>query len=163
MHNLSIVFQSPADVISPALYRGLQRTQDTFPDAEIIVSTWHRTPVEDRLLQIRLQSMQIRLILSVDPGPLIGTDTSGRWTINLNRLLCSTRAGLAAASHPLVIKLRTDTWLSSRAMLRWATQSGRFLRPAHLRPPAQPASAHPRLRHPRRAQREARRLERHLL
>ncbi|EQB8221507.1 WavE lipopolysaccharide synthesis family protein [Klebsiella aerogenes] len=117
MNNLSIVFQGPADVMSPALYRGLQRTRDTFPDAEIIVSTWHRTPMEDRLLQIRLQSMQIRLILSVDPGPLTGTDTSGCWTTNLNRLLCSARAGLAAVSHPLVIKLRTDTWLSSRTLL----------------------------------------------
>ncbi|EHM4904065.1 MULTISPECIES: WavE lipopolysaccharide synthesis family protein [Enterobacteriaceae] len=117
MHNLSIVFQGPADVRCSTLYLYLQRTRNTFPDAEIIVSTWHSTPTTDALLNARLARMGVRLILSNDPGPLTGHDISGRWTTNLNRLLCSARAGLQAASRPLVIKLRTDTWLSSRALL----------------------------------------------
>jgi hypothetical protein len=117
VHNLSIVFQGPADVRCSTLYLYLQRTRNTFPDAEIIVSTWHSTPTTDALLNARLARMGVRLILSNDPGPLTGHDISGRWTTNLNRLLCSARAGLQAASRPLVIKLRTDTWLSSRALL----------------------------------------------
>ncbi|ELY3087901.1 hypothetical protein SME02_005008 [Klebsiella aerogenes] len=121
--NLSIVFQGPVDVMAGQVYHALRQTRRAFPEAEMIVSTWRRTPAEDSLLTVRLQAMGVRLVLSDDPGPLVGEDASGRWLCNLNRLRQSALAGLDAASHPLAIKLRTDTWLSSRALLRLLEQA----------------------------------------
>jgi len=121
-HNLSLVFQGPVDVMSGQLYHGLRQTRQVFPEAEMIVSTWRQSPAEDSLLAARLQTMGVRLVLSDDPGPLIGEDKSGRWICNLNRLRLSALAGLNAATHPLAIKLRTDTWLSSRSLLQLLEQ-----------------------------------------
>ncbi|HDQ4235031.1 TPA: hypothetical protein P8677_004920 [Klebsiella pneumoniae] len=133
--NLSIVFQGPVDVMDGQVYHALRQTRRAFPEAEMIVSTWRRTPAEDSLLTVRLQAMGVRLVLSDDPGPLVGEDASGLWLCNLNRLRQSALAGLDAASHPLAIKLRTDTWLSSRALLRLLEQA--VLQDAGpLRPPA---------------------------
>lgn len=117
MKNLSIVFQGPATPESAELYTYLQQTRQAFPEAEIILSTWHLTPVSDRLLTTRLERIGVRLVLSDDPGPLTGHDASGAWSTNLNRLLCSARAGLAAVTRPRVIKLRSDTWLAGPQLL----------------------------------------------
>lgn len=117
MRDLSIIFQGPLPPEDSKLFQHLRQTRQLFPHAEIILSTWHRTPASDNELHIRLEDMAIRLILNDDPGPLTGKDSSGTWSTNLNRLLCSARGGLEAATRPLAIKLRTDTWLSSRQLL----------------------------------------------
>ncbi|MEX3098847.1 WavE lipopolysaccharide synthesis family protein [Serratia ureilytica] len=117
MRDLSIIFQGPATPEDRRLFQHLRQTRQIFPDAEIILATWHLTPVSDHQLQTRAEEIAVRLVLSDDPGPLTGKDPSGQWSTNLNRLLCSARAGLASATRPLAVKLRTDTWLSGRQLL----------------------------------------------
>lgn len=113
MTQLSIVFQGP---VFPSLQDNLRRTRRVYPEAEIIVSTWHASAEEDARLRDWLAVSGIRLVLSDDPGPLTGHDASGEWSTNINRMLLSSRAGLAAATHPLAVKLRTDSWLSDRTL-----------------------------------------------
>lgn len=113
MTQLSIVFQGP---VFPSLQDNLRRTRRVYPEAEIIVSTWHASAEEDARLRDWLAVSGIRLVLSDDPGPLTGRDASGEWSTNINRMLLSSRAGLAAATHPLAVKLRTDSWLSDRTL-----------------------------------------------
>lgn len=119
MNTLSIVFQGPAGQngeLSAEVRQNLLRTRAAFPQAELIVSTWHYSPAADKALHNKLRALDITLVLSHDPGPIIATDSSGRYITNLNRMLVSARAGLAAASRPLAVKLRTDTWLSGRKL-----------------------------------------------
>lgn len=117
MKGLSIIFQGPVDPANTELYHYLNRTRKAYPESEIILSTWRLSPRDEQTLTAKIFSLGVRLIQSDDPGPLIGKDASGTWYTNLNRLLCSAKAGLDAATCPLAIKLRTDTYLSNRKLL----------------------------------------------
>lgn len=119
MKALSIVFQGPtggAGKLSPEVRDNILHTRRFFPDAEMIVSTWRVTPVADAALQRALEAIQVRLILSDDPGPLIASDEAGEYRCNVNRLLCSSSAGLMAVTRPLAVKLRTDNRLVGRGL-----------------------------------------------
>lgn len=119
MQNLSIVLQGPigeANELSPAIWKYILRTRRTFPAAELIVSTWKANPERDASLQARLAKHSIVLVLSDDPGPLIGYDRGGKYVTNVNRQLLSSRAGLAVATRPLAIKMRVDSYLYSRRL-----------------------------------------------
>ncbi|HBV9912395.1 TPA: hypothetical protein MEA72_004547 [Klebsiella aerogenes] len=135
MTHLSIVFQGPVIPGSNMLYAHLRQTRQAFPEADMIVSTWRISPVQDQQLNTRLEMMGVRLVLSEDPGALTGQDASGVWSTNLNRLLRSARAGLDAVTTPLVVKLRTDTWLSGRQLLPLLEQ----LTSSSVLPPREPA------------------------
>lgn len=119
MKALSIVFQGPTGEpgkLSREVRENILQTRRFFPDAEMIVSSWRVTPVADDALQRAMEAIQVRLILSDDPGALVGIDEAGEYHCNVNRLLCSSFAGLAAATRPLAVKLRTDTWLAGRGL-----------------------------------------------
>jgi len=79
----------------------VEAAQVHLPGAEIILSTWEG--------QRELGAPVDRRVESVDPGApwLIQED----WPNNTNRLLVSTQAGLAAATRPYTLKLRTDALL----------------------------------------------------
>ncbi|WP_435952402.1 WavE lipopolysaccharide synthesis family protein [Dryocola sp. BD626] len=119
MQNLSIVMQGPigeAGELSPAVWKYILRTRKTFPAAELIVSSWKVNPDRDAQLHARLAGHGIVLILSDDPGPLIGYDRGGKYVTNVNRQLLSSQAGLAVATRPLAIKMRVDCYLYSRRL-----------------------------------------------
>ncbi|WP_449567280.1 WavE lipopolysaccharide synthesis family protein [Lelliottia nimipressuralis] len=120
MNRLSIVMQGPVregDRVLPDVLRHIHRTRLIFPEAELIVSTWHATPVADQALYQMLASDGVRLVLSDDPGALSASDGQMVYHTNLNRMLRASQAGLAAATRPLAVKIRTDTWLSERRLL----------------------------------------------
>ncbi|WP_281083254.1 WavE lipopolysaccharide synthesis family protein [Klebsiella quasivariicola] len=121
MNRLSIIVQG--SVMGPdgepdmRVIRNLRRTRAAFPLAEIILSTWQAPLATVERLKHRLSGLAVRLVMSPDPGPLIGEDTAGKYVTNLNRMLLSSRAGLEEATRPLAVKLRTDCWLSRRRLL----------------------------------------------
>jgi len=120
MDTLSIVFQGPVGpggYLSRSVWRNLQCTRQVFPAAQIIVSTWRTSPEADRLTGRALDALDIRLVLSDDPGVLAGTEEAGTHRTNLNRLRVSAQAGLARATRPLAVRLRTDTRLSGRQLV----------------------------------------------
>lgn len=121
VERFSIVFQGPVldmyGVPDDAVMHNLGLTRSTFPGAEIILSTWTNERLQVASWRRRLEVDGIRLVLSDDPGPVIGVDEAGRYVSNVNRLLISSRAGLAAASRPLSIKIRTDSSLSDRKII----------------------------------------------
>ncbi|EDS5739612.1 hypothetical protein INI85_003657 [Salmonella enterica] len=120
MEALSIVIQGPIETSEcsiPVIMKRLRQMRVLFPLAEIILSTWCFTPNEEWLRQKQLKVMGIKVIQSPDPGPLECTDGSGKYRNNINRLLVSTQAGLAAVTRPLTIKMRSDCFLSGRAII----------------------------------------------
>ncbi|WP_213133148.1 WavE lipopolysaccharide synthesis family protein [Citrobacter sp. FP75] len=120
MDSLSIIFQGPtreSGIISADAWKCIKRTRTLFPKAELIVSTWYDSPESDRQLQEHLAEIQGQLVLSDDPGPLRVQHEGYEHLINVNRLRVSASQGLAKASRPYAIKLRTDTWLYSRRLI----------------------------------------------
>ncbi|TBL69141.1 WavE lipopolysaccharide synthesis family protein [Hafnia alvei] len=120
MKMLSIVVQGPVGAqgtLSADVWNNLRRTRRVFPESEMIVSTWHKSPDADALLAEQLGKLGIRLVLSPDPGALVYKDSSGSHLTNLNRLLLSSRVGLEQATRPLAVKLRTDSYLKSRQIV----------------------------------------------
>jgi hypothetical protein len=140
MKNLSIVFQGPAagpdGELQPDVLLNLQRTRQVFPAAEIILSTWMLLTTQIPAWHRHLRPLEIKLILSEDPGALAETHRGVRYVTNVNRLLVSSSAGLAAASQLLAVKLRTDTWLSSRGVVNLLRQQVLSEDPAIPRDPA---------------------------
>ncbi|MHA6679790.1 WavE lipopolysaccharide synthesis family protein [Enterobacter cloacae] len=120
MNSLSIVFQGPVlqgAKVCMQVVNNIRRTRDAFPEAEIIVSSWHCAPCTELYFRNLMAAMNVEVVLSHDPGPLVHYDRSGQWISNLNRLQVSTAAGLDYATRPLSLKLRTDTFLSGRGIV----------------------------------------------
>lgn len=121
METLSIVLQGPVrhnNEICPTTWAYIMRTRNTFPQAEVIVSTWKESAEQDGILSERLKNENIKLVLSDDPGALIMEDQGGKYVNNVNRLLLSSRRGVEAATRNLTVKLRTDCYLHSRNLIR---------------------------------------------
>lgn len=117
MERLSIIFQGPATrdgFVCPQVVSNVRRTRQVFPRSEIIVSTWYTVPETDRRLVDEMALLDVRVVLSHDPGSIVACDASGHWVSNLNRLLVSAQTGLKCATRPLSLKMRTDTFLSGR-------------------------------------------------
>lgn len=117
MKVLSLVIQGPSGTkyfSEEKMLRRLAKTRELFPEAEIIFSTWKVTSEEnENKLLSTLNSMKIKLVQSVDPGPVTITDGNVHYTTNVNRLIVSTCAGLAEVTRPLTVKLRSDCYLSA--------------------------------------------------
>lgn len=94
--NVSIVMQGACSDITPVCLKSLRTV---FPNAEIILSTW-RNSTEDSL-------GADRIVFSDDPGAVYA-DRISKTLNNVNRQLVSTKAGLAAASRPFILKTRSD-------------------------------------------------------
>lgn len=121
MKEISIVFQGPVSdrdgLLKTEVMKYLACTRRAFPSAEIILSSWRCSPDQVRVWQQHLGPLNVRLVLSDDPGAITGTINDNRYITNLNRLRVSAQAGLAAATRPLAVKLRTDSFLRNRRLV----------------------------------------------
>lgn len=96
--NVSFVVQGPE---VPMITRNLFSSINIFyPYAETIFSTWASSEIPCN-----------RIIINDDPGDSQGTNQK-----NLNRFLYSSQKGCEAASHPLIIRLRSDLNLFSNGL-----------------------------------------------
>lgn len=81
-----------------------------FPGAEIILSTWRGSDVHGLVFDV--------LVENEDPGPLAYAVASGA-NANFNRMLASSRNGIASATRKYVVKTRTDILFSNNALAGW--------------------------------------------
>ena len=88
----------------------LQSIREFLPDAEVILSTWQGSDVDELDYDI--------LILNKDPGA-VKTDLVNNVTNNQNRQLVSTREGVFKANKKYILKLRTDFILHSSKFLEY--------------------------------------------
>ncbi|MGY3211432.1 hypothetical protein ACVW2L_000485 [Mucilaginibacter sp. HD30] len=102
MKEISFVVQGPV-IANPKKEAGVYTTAEVlesirkhYPEAEIILSTWKGTDTSNLVYD--------KLVLSEDPGGF----KLGGLTMNYNRLILSTKAGIEKASHRYVVKTRTD-------------------------------------------------------
>lgn len=103
---LSVVVQGP--VIAGTTARVLESIRRHLPGAEIILSTWAGAQTTGLDCDI--------LVENRDPGPI---ETKALKGANLNRLLWSTRQGLARATRPYGLKFRTDLLLHGPQLLSY--------------------------------------------
>jgi len=108
-HDVSVIVQGP--VVSGSDHeittaKSLQSIREYLPAAEIILSTWN--VAETTGLDFD------QLVISTDPGAQRRPDGL---PFNLNRQITSTLAGLAKATRPFAVKMRTDCALTGDAFL----------------------------------------------
>ncbi|MBT0718358.1 hypothetical protein HGT71_08805 [Rosenbergiella epipactidis] len=116
MYQLSFVFQGKVDFDNECseIVRNIQRVRVLYPLSEIILSTWSLgSERENRLLE-KLKYLDVNVIFSVDPGPLVYREGSYQWVSNINRMINSTKRGVEAATREYVVKLRTDSYFINR-------------------------------------------------
>ncbi len=111
---ISVVIQGPIVGSADAGERGTTResidsVRRWLPRAEVVISTWRGSD---------LRGLEYdRCVTSDDPGMGYILGAGEAVPTNLNRLLVSTRAGLAAVERPHALKLRTDYRLEHAGFL----------------------------------------------
>lgn len=103
--DVSVVLQGPVRFETPESVESVRRL---LPEAELILSTWEDEDVSS------LGS--IRVLRSEKPSAPIQHDRRSVPN-NLNRLIRSTKKGVAAVTRPYVLKMRSDMVLDSLAFL----------------------------------------------
>ena len=107
--DVSVVVQGAIDKKETIIC--LKSIRKYLPDAEIILSSWENSDVED------LKSFCDKIILSKDPGGFKfgrGEDLN-----NLKRQLISTQAGLNECNRKYILKFRTDLVLKNNNILKY--------------------------------------------
>lgn len=104
--DISVVCQG---AVAPGLTMDCLRSlRSVFPGAEVILSTWEGTDVSSLDAD--------KTVFSPDPGAFMADEVVGVPN-NVNRQLVSTRAGLAAAARPYILKTRTDILFENAGFL----------------------------------------------
>lgn len=114
---LSIIFQGAVihkNKLCCDVIENIAITRHYFPKDEIILSTWKLSAQLRQQLQELLKTLQVVIIESEDPGPLVYRERETRWVTNINRMIVSSRQGIGRATHSHVVKLRTDSRLYNR-------------------------------------------------
>jgi len=101
-----IVGKSTASESEQLTRRCVQSVRNYLPGAELILSTWNGSDISGIEFDV--------LVENEDPGPV---KTFAEKSVNINRQIESTRMGVRSASRNYILKLRTDTELTSASML----------------------------------------------
>lgn len=118
--SLSVVVQGP---FLPETLAALRSYRASVPDAELVLSVWqHDAAAIDR----SVNGLIDKIVLCADPGPLPSTVRSSlAKPNNVNRMLVSSRNGIAAATRPVVLRVRSDAMLSpGKALSLWQHYGG---------------------------------------
>lgn len=103
--DLSIVVQGPN--ISNATVKCFNSLRRHFPEAELVFSTYKKTDTKNLDFDV--------LVESDDPGAARLYDSTYN---NINRILQTTKAGLAKASKKYCIKIRSDLFFTNNSLLK---------------------------------------------
>lgn len=106
--SISVVVQGQIDALNTPLC--LQAIRSNLPSAEIILSTWENSDLTDLTFD--------KVAFSKDPGAVVVDEVVGTLN-NVNRQLVTTKAGLAAATRPYILKTRTDILIENGDFLKY--------------------------------------------
>lgn len=81
------------------------------PNAEIIISTWEGSNIDNLIYD--------KIIFNKDPGPILMTLNGKIRNNNTNRMITSTINGLKQASRKYVIKMRSDLYFENLNFLKY--------------------------------------------
>lgn len=112
--DISVVVQGAVDPVNTPIC--LNSIRKVFPRAEIILSTWENTSLDNLTYDVAL--------LNKDPGGW--KDSRTGIANNLNRQLVSTIAGLKRASNKYCIKVRSDIRFLSNRFLNYYNKYPKF-------------------------------------
>ena len=115
MRQLSFVFQGKVyfDNDCSEVIENIRRVRVIYPSSEIILSTWSVSLQKEYDLLKKLKDLDVKIIFSADPGPLVYRDKSCEWTSNINRMILSSKNGIECSTRDYVIKLRTDSYFKN--------------------------------------------------
>lgn len=116
-NNISIVMQGPLlheGKIDWNVIRNIHETIMLAPKAELIVSTWECDHHIKQDILAEFSDVPVVWIWNKDPGGLSHKVMNQVYTTNINRMIVSSRQGLEMATRELVIKMRTDCFLTGQ-------------------------------------------------
>lgn len=114
MDQLAIVMQGP---LVQASGEAALRYRLLAPRARVVVSTWPEH--EEQAHQLRCAGLVDEVVINDDPGALPPTTLSASAAPNnVNRMIVSSRNGIARAQRPYVIRVRSDASLDPAATMQ---------------------------------------------
>ena len=107
--DISVVVQGAID--KEITLKCLKSIRKYLPCAEIILSTWENSDVEN------LAGLYDTILLNADPGATVFDELENK-TNSLNRILVSSKSGIEKASRKYVLRLRSDLVLKNANVLK---------------------------------------------
>lgn len=101
----------------------------SLPRCQVVLSTWSMSKTNFEQLRSQLDK-RVSIVLNDDPGVLYKKIGISTYKTNINRMIVSTKAGLANISTKYTIKIRTDSYLSSSKILEEIRRTRYFSRNA---------------------------------
>ena len=108
-NEISVIVQGKTDNYTKECLKSVRKY---LPEAEIVLSTWDG----DELLDI--DSLYNILVLNKDPKA-VKMDVDKKYDYNLNRQLLSSKTGIDKATRPYILRMRSDSCLSSNRFLKY--------------------------------------------
>lgn len=111
--DLSVVLQGPVVPLGSGerfdTADNIKRIREIFDGCEIVLATWENSD---------LRGIEVdRLLVLKDPGASLFIDGKGKLN-NINRMIHSAKMGIAAATKPFVLKIRTDLMPTSADFIK---------------------------------------------
>lgn len=109
-----VLFESKFNISQETTKLVCQRARQLFPESEIILSTWENENTQGIVYD--------QLVLNEDPGATWFNYGDHQLLNNCNRLIVSTRSGIAHATRKYVLKIRSDLFIGSKKFLYYFDQ-----------------------------------------
>lgn len=105
--DISVVIQGP--IFKDITQKTIQSVRTKLPHAEIILSTWENSDVQNLDFD--------EVIFNKDPGGVLQKKVQSKLYCNLNRMIVSTNAGVKKCTRKYILKLRSDLILDNTKFL----------------------------------------------
>ncbi|MBT9431675.1 WavE lipopolysaccharide synthesis [Candidatus Sodalis endolongispinus] len=103
--------------IDRSIINNIRKVTQHFPRCKIIISTWKMEPERNAQFCKLARYLGFAYIINDDPGITSKIKDGIRYVSNVNRMIVSSLCGIQLASASFVIKMRTDSYFTSDAII----------------------------------------------
>ncbi|RLR17260.1 WavE lipopolysaccharide synthesis [Sodalis-like symbiont of Bactericera trigonica] len=95
----------------------IRKVKKHFPKSKIIISSWKMAPELQLQFNKLARYLGVSYLLNDDPGVTCKIEGGIKYVSNINRMIVSSLNGIRLAKTTFVIKMRTDSYFTSDAVL----------------------------------------------
>ncbi|MGL9773848.1 MAG: WavE lipopolysaccharide synthesis family protein [Sodalis sp. (in: enterobacteria)] len=103
--------------IDRSIITNIRKVKQHFPRCQIIISTWKMKFACNVQFSKLARYLDVAYLLNEDPGLISKIENGIKYASNINRMIVSSLCGIRLVKTPFVIKMRTDSYFTSDAIL----------------------------------------------